>query len=142
LTRAWLRLRRRAQALGVRPLKLHSTRYTWATLALRAGKSVRWVAEQLGHAGPSLTLPVYAHAMREEEDDLSFVEFAREVGPGRPYAAPALRAIDGGRGQVRETIGGPGGIRTPDPQVRSQSGEAEAPPESPEDPSPSRTEPE
>jgi len=38
--------------------------------------------------------------------------------------------------------GAPGGIRTPDPQVWSQAGEPEAPPESREDPSPGRTEPE
>src|SRR5262245_66562074 len=72
-----------AQKLGVRPLKLHCTRHTWATRALQAGKSVRWVADQLGHADPALTLRVYAHAMRDEEVDLSFAE----LGPARPYAA-------------------------------------------------------
>src|SRR5262245_28874011 len=45
---------------------LHATRHTWATLALQAGKSVRWVADVLGHSDPSLTLRVYAHAMRSE----------------------------------------------------------------------------
>jgi len=81
----WYRLRRRAQKKGVRPLKLHTTRHTWATFALHAGKSVRWVADQLGHADPALTLRTYAHALREEETDLSFAEFG---GPGRPYTAP------------------------------------------------------
>lgn len=66
-------------------LKLHATRHTWATLALQAGKSVRWVAEVLGHADPSLTLRVYAHALREEESDLSFADFG---GFRRPQAAP------------------------------------------------------
>jgi hypothetical protein len=37
------RLRRRAHADGIRPLC--TPRDTWATLALRAGKSVRWVAD-------------------------------------------------------------------------------------------------
>jgi integrase len=83
--RSWQRVRRRAQALGVRPLKLHSTRHTWATLALGAGRSVRWVADVLGHADPALTLRVYAHALRAEEADLSFADFG---GPGRPYTAP------------------------------------------------------
>ena len=32
-----------------------------------------------------MTLRTYAHALREEETDLSFAEFG---GPGRPYAAP------------------------------------------------------
>jgi len=47
LERTWRRVRRRAQKLGVRPLKLHATRHTWASWALAAGKSVRWVADQL-----------------------------------------------------------------------------------------------
>jgi len=29
----------------------------------------------LGHADPALTLRVYAHALREEETDLSFADF-------------------------------------------------------------------
>ena len=83
--RVWRRLRRRAQKQGVRPLKLHCARHTWATMALRAGKSVRWVADQLGHADPALTLRVYAHAMPEDEADVSFADFD---APKRPYTAP------------------------------------------------------
>jgi integrase len=85
-SRVWGRVRRRAQAEGVRPLKLHAARHTWATRALRAGKSVRWVADQLGHADPTLTLRVYAHAMREEETDLSFAEFggSKRLRPLKP----------------------------------------------------------
>jgi integrase len=88
-SRVWERLRRRAQREGIRPLKLHATRHTWATLALQAGKSVRWVADQLGHADPALTMRVYAHAMREEETDLSFAEFgSMRDGARRLYASP------------------------------------------------------
>ena len=68
--RVWDRLRRRAQKHGIRRLKLHATRHTWATLALEAGKNIRWVADQLGHADPAMTLRVYAHAMKREEEDL------------------------------------------------------------------------
>ncbi len=73
--RSWDRLRRKAQAHGVRPLRLHDARHTFASLAMAAGKSVRWVSSQLGHASPELTLRVYAHVMREEESDLSFLDF-------------------------------------------------------------------
>ncbi len=83
--RVWRRVRRRAQKQGVRPLKLHCARHTWATMALRAGKSVRWVADQLGHADPALTLRVYAHAMPEDGADVSFADFD---APKRPYTAP------------------------------------------------------
>jgi integrase len=85
VSRVWERVRRRAQKSGVRPLRLHCARHTWATQALYAGKSIRWVADQLGHSDPALTLRVYAHAMREEETDLSFAEFD---GSERLYPAP------------------------------------------------------
>ena len=77
-------VRRRAQALGVRPLRMHDARHTWATLALDAGKNLRWLSDQIGHADPALTLRVYAHALREEESDLSFADFD---GAGRPNTA-------------------------------------------------------
>ena len=84
VTRSWDRLRRRAQKQGVRPLRLHDARHTFASLALAAGRSIRWVAEQLGHSNPELTLRTYAHALPVEESDLAFADF----GPGRPYTAP------------------------------------------------------
>ena len=70
---------------GVRSLKLHCARHTWATFALHAGRDIRWVADQLGHSDPALALRVYAHAMRNEETDLSFAEFGY---PKRPCTAP------------------------------------------------------
>ena len=91
LSRAWYRLRRRAQTEGVLPLKLHSARHTWATHALQAGKSIRWVADQLGHADPALTLRVYAHAIREDESDVSFADFDAPNGTIRPLVLGNLR---------------------------------------------------
>jgi integrase len=41
VTRSWQRLRRRLQKRGVRPLRLHDARHTYASLALASGKSVR-----------------------------------------------------------------------------------------------------
>ena len=90
IERTWRRLRRRAQKAGVRPLKLHCTRHTWASLALASGKSVRWVADQLGHSSPMLTLKTYAHSMQDEETDLSFADFSTQLAPKRPYTAPLL----------------------------------------------------
>ena len=89
--RCWRRVKRRAQKERVRPLKLHCTRHTWATFALQAGKNIRWVADQLGHSDPALTLRVYSHAMREEEHDVSFAEFGVSE---RLYTSPALEGED------------------------------------------------
>jgi hypothetical protein len=134
-------VRRRAQKKRIRPLKLHCARHTWATFALHAGESIRWVAEQLGHADPGFTLRVYAHAMRDEETDLSFAEFGSKDVSGRLYPSPADGDADDGvanslermarregfDGSLRSLVesasaeqetGTPGGIRTPDPQVR------------------------
>ena len=102
VVRAWHRVRRRAQNEGVRPLRLHCTRHTWATFALKAGKSIRWVADQLGHADPALTLRVYAHALREEESDLSFADFNV---PKRPYTAPTkIRALSQSRNSAEDMV--------------------------------------
>jgi len=97
--RAWERVRRRAQRHGVRPLRLHAARHTFATLALQAGKSVRWVADQLGHADPALTLRVYAHSLPSEGGDLAFADFggAAEAALGgseRLYPAPTRSCED------------------------------------------------
>jgi hypothetical protein len=56
---------------GARPLTLHSLRHTFGTRSLESGKSVKWVSHQLGHRDASLTLNVYAHALPDEETDLS-----------------------------------------------------------------------
>ncbi len=89
VTRSWDRRPRRAQKQGVRPLRLHDAPHTFATLAVSAGRSIRWVADQLGHANPELTLRVYAHAMPVEESDLAFADFgAANSGAKRLDPAP------------------------------------------------------
>ena len=87
--RSWYRVRRRAQKLGVRPFRLHSTRHTFATLALASGKNIRWVADVLGHASPELTLRTYTHSLWSRDDDLGFAEFGSPNDRGRPYTAPS-----------------------------------------------------
>jgi len=101
--RSWRRVRRRAQALGVRPLRLHCARHTWASLAVASGKSIPWVADQLGHADPALTLRVYSHVIPNDEPNLSFLDFG---GSGRPQTAPRLD------GEIRDECAMPATTRT------------------------------
>ena len=68
---------------------------------MASGKSVRWVASQLGHANPELTLRAYAHALREEEADLSFLDFSG--GTKRHPRGTELRAAATSRKPPRAT---------------------------------------
>ena len=90
INRSWARVRRKAQKKGVRPLRLHDLRHTFASIALASGKSVVWVKAQLGHHSAKLTLETYSHFMPSEETDLSFLDFAASNG------TPAAPALEGG----------------------------------------------
>lgn len=60
-------------------------------MAREAGKSIRWVADQLGHSNPELALRLYGHAIRSREEDLSFADFGPRNSPDSPYTAPLSR---------------------------------------------------
>ena len=71
------------------------------------------MASQLGHANPELTLRVYAHALREEEADLSFLEFGSTKRHPRGTKAKAATKTEtppratarGGFGNVEHETG-------------------------------------
>ncbi len=87
VNRAFDRLRIVAAREGVRPLRLHCARHTFATLALEGGRSLRWVADVLGHADPTLTIRTYAHVMRREGDDMGFLPSRSATAPKPPPSA-------------------------------------------------------
>lgn len=51
------------KAADIAPMRLHDLRHSCATIELAAGAPLVAVSEQLGHAKPSITLNVYAHAV-------------------------------------------------------------------------------
>jgi integrase len=61
-TRAFRSAVRRA---GVKQIRLHDLRHTWATLALQAGIHPKVVSERLGHATTGITLDIYSHVQPE-----------------------------------------------------------------------------
>jgi integrase len=61
-TRAFVAAARRA---GVKQIRLHDLRHTWATLALQAGIHPKVVSERLGHATTGITLDIYSHVQPE-----------------------------------------------------------------------------
>lgn len=75
LQRTWAKVRAKAGERGVRPLTFHCTRHTWASVALASGRSIKWIADQLGHRDVSITLNTYAHLMPNQEQDLGFLDF-------------------------------------------------------------------
>ena len=70
------RLQRRAEAGGVTPLWLRDARNTFAFFVLAAAKGIKWTATPLGHADPALILCVYAHALPDEDNGLSSLDFS------------------------------------------------------------------
>ncbi len=58
--------------------RLHDLRHIHATTLLLAGVPVHVVAARLGHANPSITLRVYAHAISEQLAEAADI-FARSI---------------------------------------------------------------
>jgi integrase len=55
--------------LGLRRIRLHDLRHTYATLALRAGVDAKTVSARLGHSTVAFTLDVYTKAVPQLDRD-------------------------------------------------------------------------
>ena len=70
---------RTVKRLGLRRVRLHDLRHTYATLALRAGVDAKTVSSRLGHATVAFTLDVYTKAVpqldREAADKIADLIF-------------------------------------------------------------------
>jgi integrase len=64
-------LQRLSADAGVPIVSFHYLRHTCASWLLGAGLDVVAVSERLGHWSPSLTLSVYAHAIRGRQRELA-----------------------------------------------------------------------
>ena len=61
-------LERLCEFAGVRRVRVHDLRHTYASLSRRAGVSLEVVSEKLGHARSSFTGDVYRHTFEDEHD--------------------------------------------------------------------------
>jgi integrase len=52
-----------AKAAGLRPIRFHDLRHSYATASLESGMPVMILSNRLGHSTPALTLNVYSHAL-------------------------------------------------------------------------------
>jgi integrase len=57
-------LTRIAKKAGLRDVSPHALRHTFASLLIAQGRDPVFVADQLGHSSPAITLRVYAHLFR------------------------------------------------------------------------------
>jgi integrase len=66
VTRAF---REACERAGMRRIRLHDLRHTWASLALAAGVNPKVVSERLGHATVAFTLDTYSHVLPGLQED-------------------------------------------------------------------------
>ena len=78
ITRTYNRLIERA---GMPRIRIHDTRHTYATMALKSGANLLAVSRQLGHARPSTTSDTYGHIDSEMQREVSDVVGGVLFGP-------------------------------------------------------------
>lgn len=57
------------KAAGIEGIRFHDLRHTYASLMLAQGENVKYVQTQLGHSTPTITLNVYAHLLKETNQE-------------------------------------------------------------------------
>ena len=76
---------------GIRKVRIHDLRHTYATIRISKGDNIADVSNQLGHHSVKLTMDVYYHWMpgkkKSEVDALDDPEF---LHPNAPYTHPTL----------------------------------------------------
>jgi integrase len=80
--RIWCALLRKA---GLRHIRIHDVRHTFASLLIQQGESLAYVKEQLGHHSIQMTVDVYGHLVpggnRQAVDKLDGLENATIRNP-------------------------------------------------------------
>jgi integrase len=64
ITHAWEKL---VKKLDIN-VPLHGCRHTHASMLLGAGVSIKTISERLGHSSASLTLDVYSHVIKGQQE--------------------------------------------------------------------------
>ena len=80
----WKRLLRKA---GLRDMRFHDSRHTFASLLLSKGESPVYVKEQLGHSSIQMTVDIYGHLIPGSNRDA--VNSLDENAPFRTPSAPS-----------------------------------------------------
>jgi len=54
---------------GISQIRFHDLRHTYCSLLLSQGENVKYIQTQMGHSSPTVTLNVYAHLMKGENQE-------------------------------------------------------------------------
>jgi integrase len=54
---------------GISKIRFHDLRHTYASLMIQQGENIKYIQTQLGHSSPTVTLNVYAHLMKEQNQE-------------------------------------------------------------------------
>lgn len=54
---------------GIDRIRFHDLRHTYASLLIEQGENIKYIQSQLGHSTPSVTLNVYTHLMKPENQE-------------------------------------------------------------------------
>jgi integrase len=54
---------------GIPHIKFHALRHTYASLLIEQKENIKYIQNQLGHSSPNVTLSVYAHLMKGENQE-------------------------------------------------------------------------
>lgn len=54
---------------GVRKIRFHDLRHTYASLLIEQGENIKYIQSQLGHSTPTVTLNVYTHLIKPENQE-------------------------------------------------------------------------
>ena len=54
---------------GIEKVRFHDLRHTYASLLIEQGENIKYIQSQLGHSNPTVTLNVYAHLMKQTNQE-------------------------------------------------------------------------
>jgi len=54
---------------GLSDIRFHDLRHTYASLLIEQGENIKYIQNQLGHSSPTVTLNVYSHLMKSENQE-------------------------------------------------------------------------
>ena len=57
------------QAAKLGHVRFHDLRHTYASLLIEQGENIKYIQSQLGHSSPTVTLNVYAHLMKDTNQE-------------------------------------------------------------------------